>query len=337
VLGSVDRLGTVRAVATNGTWAEPTYFPYGEPKTAGGVDTKEQFATYVRDSTPSAQDYAMQRYYSNNTGRFYSTDKGAPDPKNPGSWNRYAYVGGDPVNRLDPSGRDWCNADDGGEDCPDDPCDDDNGCVAYSDPCGGGGYARGVTVAAWDDYFEDAQGRPTRTMACGATPAPSLPDQCSVSLWERPTPTSSSPGWHTYISTTVYDPNTGLSTTLDFEGGPQPAWAFVGGKLTGTIAPPGQGLNSGSSNDATNPSLPSNKEIGSAYTGASACGDVTELANLVTAYNQGAKVLYNFLAKGFGYNSNSFTFTLDSQLGLVSYFGQPAGWAPGWGKSVPGL
>jgi YD repeat-containing protein len=72
LLGAVDRLGTVRGVATNGTWAEPTYFPYGEPRTAGGIDGKQQYGTYVRDSTASAQDYAGQRYYSNVTGRFFS-------------------------------------------------------------------------------------------------------------------------------------------------------------------------------------------------------------------------------------------------------------------------
>jgi RHS repeat-associated protein len=87
--------------------AQPTYYPYGEPKTAGGIDRQRQFGTYVRDSTPSAQDYAMQRYYSNVVGRFYSPDPGGiatANPKNPGSWNRYAYVHGDPVNFTDPTG-----------------------------------------------------------------------------------------------------------------------------------------------------------------------------------------------------------------------------------------
>ena len=65
--------GTVRAVQTNGTMVEPTYFPYGEAED-GGRGGREQFATYRRDSTASAQDYAMQRYYSNNTGRFFSSD-----------------------------------------------------------------------------------------------------------------------------------------------------------------------------------------------------------------------------------------------------------------------
>jgi hypothetical protein len=33
----------------------------------------------------------------------------AADPKDPGSWNRYGYAGGDPVNRSDPTGLDWVN------------------------------------------------------------------------------------------------------------------------------------------------------------------------------------------------------------------------------------
>ena len=48
-----------------------------------------------------------QRYYAVGTGRF-----NAPDPSSgssagrgiPGSWNRYAYVGGDPMNFTDPGG-----------------------------------------------------------------------------------------------------------------------------------------------------------------------------------------------------------------------------------------
>jgi len=37
---------------------------------------------------------------------------------NSGSWNRYAYVVGDPVNRNDPTGRDDCPEEEGG---PEDP------------------------------------------------------------------------------------------------------------------------------------------------------------------------------------------------------------------------
>ena len=51
-------------------------------------------------------DYADQRYYASNYGRFNTVDplQSSAKPNNPGSWNRYAYVGGDPVNLLDPRG-----------------------------------------------------------------------------------------------------------------------------------------------------------------------------------------------------------------------------------------
>jgi hypothetical protein len=51
-------------------------------------------------------DYADQRYYSSGYGRFNTVDplQSSAKPKNPASWNRYAYVGGDPVNLLDPRG-----------------------------------------------------------------------------------------------------------------------------------------------------------------------------------------------------------------------------------------
>jgi RHS repeat-associated protein len=60
-------------------------------------------------------DYANNRYYSNAYGRFmtpdpYKGNSGGPgDPRDPLSWNRYAYTRGDPVNRYDPAGLDDCS------------------------------------------------------------------------------------------------------------------------------------------------------------------------------------------------------------------------------------
>jgi RHS repeat-associated protein len=96
-----DRLGTVRADTQGESFA---YYPYGEERSAT-PDGRNKFATYFRDTI--GQDYADQRFYNAGTGRFWS-----PDPngiktaklKRPGSWNRYAYVQGDPVNFGDPSG-----------------------------------------------------------------------------------------------------------------------------------------------------------------------------------------------------------------------------------------
>jgi len=101
-LAVVDRLGSVRHSPE--IWSA-SYYPYGEEQGAGTADDQEKFATYSRDSF-SGFDYARQRYYSSRTGRFLTADPyrasgGAGDP---GSWNRYAYVEGDPVNFGDPSG-----------------------------------------------------------------------------------------------------------------------------------------------------------------------------------------------------------------------------------------
>lgn len=34
-------------------------------------------------------------------------DSGAPRPRRPQTWNRYSYVSGNPINRVDPDGRNW--------------------------------------------------------------------------------------------------------------------------------------------------------------------------------------------------------------------------------------
>ena len=72
---------------------------------------------YRCDGTVSGRlvglDYAKNRYYSNTLGRFLTPDPytASVGPADPGSWNRYAYTRGDPVNRKDPSGMDDENGD----------------------------------------------------------------------------------------------------------------------------------------------------------------------------------------------------------------------------------
>ena len=63
-------------------------------------------------NAPNSEGVAHQRYYAYQagapTGRFRSPDPGGlgtADPSDPQSWNRYAYVGGDPINFNDPTGR----------------------------------------------------------------------------------------------------------------------------------------------------------------------------------------------------------------------------------------
>jgi RHS repeat-associated protein len=78
--------------------------PYGEEltPTANGAT---KFATYWRDGD-TGLDYADQRYYVPGQGRFLTADPytASGGTTNPSSWNRYAYVEGDPINFNDPQG-----------------------------------------------------------------------------------------------------------------------------------------------------------------------------------------------------------------------------------------
>jgi RHS repeat-associated protein len=87
------------------------YYPYGEDRGTPIANDQVKFATYTRDSA-TGMDYADQRYYSNQFARFMTPDSSGVRSVDPGSWNKYAYAGNDPINRLDPSGRDWCTPDD---------------------------------------------------------------------------------------------------------------------------------------------------------------------------------------------------------------------------------
>ncbi len=91
---TLDRLGSIGK-----------YFPYGQERPSATTDGKEKFATYFRDSE-TGLDYADQRYHQPGMGRFMSPDRyqASAGPGDPGSWNRYAYTRGDPVNRMDPGG-----------------------------------------------------------------------------------------------------------------------------------------------------------------------------------------------------------------------------------------
>ncbi len=92
-----DRLGTNRASGAR-------FRPYGNEITSTAND-REKFGTYNRDGF-SELDYADQRYYASTLRRFNTADPyhASAGPGDPGSWNRYSYTGGDPVNRFDPSG-----------------------------------------------------------------------------------------------------------------------------------------------------------------------------------------------------------------------------------------
>ena len=109
-----DRLGSNRYIASssmNGSYYIANYYPYGD---VSGTAPQDQvgFATYTQDSY-TGLNYANQRMYASTYGRFNSADPYAASagPKDPGSWNRYSYTRGDPINRGDPSGLSDCGPD----------------------------------------------------------------------------------------------------------------------------------------------------------------------------------------------------------------------------------
>ncbi|HEY1678217.1 MAG TPA: RHS repeat-associated core domain-containing protein [Candidatus Sulfotelmatobacter sp.] len=85
------------------------FYPYGEGKGGNNPANTWSFATYWRDYA-TGLDYANQRYFTGQFGRFMTPDpyqgtsSGPDDPSNPETWDRYAYVSGDPINFVDPDG-----------------------------------------------------------------------------------------------------------------------------------------------------------------------------------------------------------------------------------------
>src|SRR5690606_32298443 len=59
-------------------------------------------------------DYMHARHYTPHAGRFLQIDPVLGRAGSPQSWNRYVYVGNDPINRIDRTGR--------LEGCPTDAC-----------------------------------------------------------------------------------------------------------------------------------------------------------------------------------------------------------------------
>ena len=102
-IGTYDRLGTAKFDQQNG--GAMSFFPYGEDRGTVQPNDSLKFATYTRDSA-TGLDYADQRYYANNFGRLMSPDpyQASAGANNPGSWNRYSYVQGDPINYGNPQG-----------------------------------------------------------------------------------------------------------------------------------------------------------------------------------------------------------------------------------------
>ena len=103
----VDASGSLASVSRH------DYLPFGEELFVGGRTpangysnndaTRQRFTGYERDDE-SGLDYAHARYYANAQGRFTGVDPVGGSPSSPQSFNRYAYVGNNPLNATDPTG-----------------------------------------------------------------------------------------------------------------------------------------------------------------------------------------------------------------------------------------
>jgi RHS repeat-associated protein len=114
---TTDILGSPRVV-TNSSGAVVSrhdYMPFGEELFAGtggrttiigfgGADgMRKKFTGYERDGE-TGLDFAQARYFASTQGRFNSPDPLSGHVADPQSWNRYTYVGNNPLGATDPTG-----------------------------------------------------------------------------------------------------------------------------------------------------------------------------------------------------------------------------------------
>jgi RHS repeat-associated protein len=86
-----------------------TYDPYGAHPTATGTDAALNNYRYKSGWLNNSDIYKFgARYYHASDARWTQQDPIAGTITNAATINRYNYSGSDPVDRSDPSGRDWC-------------------------------------------------------------------------------------------------------------------------------------------------------------------------------------------------------------------------------------
>jgi RHS repeat-associated protein len=171
-----DNLGSVRLAtrSDHSVYTANAYAPYGETYAQTGADNRD-FTGQRQDITGGQYDFLM-RELSAVQGRWWTPDPAglaAVDPNNPQTWNRYAYVGGNPLMAIDPFGLAACdtaslhrpgqsvNADADAEFGPYDPgssataAEPESYCLdgveidfALGDMLSGGGFSQGGSVSS---------------------------------------------------------------------------------------------------------------------------------------------------------------------------------------------
>lgn len=109
----LDHLGTPRQITDEDAQevALHSYYPFGEEATDSGQNNRPlRFAGHERDNNGSSLggqlDYMHARFAAPVIGRFLSVDPiKSAKLRQPQSWNRYSYNASNPMNFLDPDGR----------------------------------------------------------------------------------------------------------------------------------------------------------------------------------------------------------------------------------------
>ena len=99
---------TVIATSSGSKIAELRYHPWGGTRfSSGTTPTARRYTGQIEDAAIGLYFYNA-RYYDPALGRFIQADTIIPDPANPQSLNRYAYVLNNPLRYTDPSGHAYC-------------------------------------------------------------------------------------------------------------------------------------------------------------------------------------------------------------------------------------
>jgi hypothetical protein len=270
-----------------------------------------------------------------NLGRFWSADPAglkAVRPKNPKSWNRYAYANDDPVNGFDPSGN-WTEGDENYDSTSDTGCVGGYWVDEYGDWGGQGTGTCGGQTDTWPpsssptgsdgDSCASTQSSFVSIIGVAACPVATQPPPpqptCFIELKFR---SVTAPGFQEYNHAYLWVQDE-RGTQWVLEGQPQHQNPLNWGNLLG-YATQGTGGAPGYPQDAIN-----DREQGQPISGGQ------NICNLV---DKAISLTQNYLQNMFGgnpvpyspryLNSNYFAHLLVTDLG-IDIFGTPPS-APGW-------
>lgn len=135
-----DRLGSnvIMTDANANVVAETEYKAYGAAADSNQKSEAPGYTGQYEDPLTGLT-YMQQRYYDADLGRFISVDPVAARSGDVFNFNRYAYAANSPLNFVDPTGMDWCQAQVNGVNAGIGYCGDSGAPTIYGSSGQGGG------------------------------------------------------------------------------------------------------------------------------------------------------------------------------------------------------